>query len=146
MAKFSTGLRNALLATGSLKGALDGGFIDIYGGAAPSTADAAVGGATKLCRVSVNSTATGLSFAAAATSGVLSKNAAEVWSGVNLASGTATWFRFVAAADDGTESTTAPRIQGTVASAGADLNMGNTALVSGQTQPIDSFSVALPTL
>lgn len=146
MAKFSTGLRNTMLASGSFKGALDAGFLDIYAGAAPATADAAVGGATKLCRVSVGSSGTGLTFASTATGGVLSKASAEVWSGVNLASGTATWFRFVAAADDGTESTTAPRIQGSVAAAGADLNMGNTSLVSGQTQPVDSFAVALPTL
>ena len=49
--KTSTGLRNAMLATGSAKAALDGGRINIYAGAAPATADDAVGGATLLCAI-----------------------------------------------------------------------------------------------
>ena len=144
--KASTGLRNHMLGSGSLKSALDGGRINIYAGAAPSSADGAVGAATLLCSVSLNSTATGIDMDAAAASGVLSKAPGQVWSGVNVASGTAAWYRHVGPDDDGTLSTTAPRLQGDVALSGADLNISNTSLTSGATQTVDFYSVALPTL
>jgi hypothetical protein len=144
--KTSTGLRNGVLATGSLKSLLNGGFIKIYAGTVPSSADDAIGSATLLNTISVNSTGTGINFDTAASAGVLSKAPAEVWSGVNAASGTATFYRHVAAADDGTLSTTQPRIQGTVSTVGADLNLSSVSLTSGATQTIDYYSVALPAL
>lgn len=142
--KNSTGLRNAMLATGSAKAALDGGRINIYAGAAPATADDAVGGATLLCAITLNSTGTGILFDTAAVNGVLAKKPSETWSGSIVATGTATWYRHVAAADDGTLSTTAPRIQGTIAPIGADLNI-DPSFVSGQTKVIEHYVVALPT-
>ena len=142
--KNSTGLRNAMLATGSAKAALDGGRINIYAGAAPATADAAVGGATLLCAITLNSTGTGILFDTAAVNGVLAKKPSETWSGAIAATGTAAWYRHVAAADDGTLSTTAPRIQGTVALIGADLNIDPN-FISGQTKVIEHYVIALPT-
>lgn len=144
--KVSTGLRNKMLDTGSLKTALALGFLKIYSGAVPASADDAATG-TLICTVSVGSTGTGLSMAASAAAGVLAK-AAEVWSGVVAAGGphTASYFRFVAVGDDGSSSTSQARIQGTVATAGADLNLSSTTLASGATQTIDFFNVALPTL
>lgn len=142
--KTSTGLRNAMLATGSAKAALDGGRINIYAGAAPATADDAVGGATLLCAITLNSTGTGILFDTAAVNGVLAKKPSETWSGAVAATGTAAWYRHVAAADDGTLSTTAPRIQGTVALIGADLNIDPN-FISGQTKVIEHYVIALPT-
>ena len=142
--KNSTGLRNAMLATGSAKAALDGGRINIYAGAAPATADDAVGGATLLCAITLNSTGTGILFDTAAVNGVLAKKPSETWSGAIASTGTATWYRHVAAADDGTLSTTAPRIQGTVALIGADLNIDPN-FISGQTKVIEHYVIALPT-
>lgn len=142
--KTSTGLRNAMLASGSAKAALDGGKINIYAGAAPATADDAVGGATLLCAITLNSTGTGILFDTAAVNGVLAKKPSETWSGSIVATGTATWYRHVAAADDGTLSTTAPRIQGTIALIGADMNI-DPAFVSGQTKVIEHYVLALPT-
>jgi len=142
--KNSTGLRNAMLATGSAKAALDGGRINIYAGAAPATADDAVGGATLLCAITLNGTGTGILFDTAAVNGVLAKKPSETWSGSIVATGTATWYRHVAAADDGTLSTTAPRIQGTVALIGADLNIDPN-FISGQTKVIEHYVIALPT-
>ena len=72
--------------------------------------------------------------------------ASIVWSGVNVATGTATFYRHVGAADDGTLSTTQPRIQGTVGTVGAELNLSSTSLTTGATQTIDYYSIALPTL
>lgn len=144
--KSSTGLRNKLLDTNSLDAIMAAGFIKIYSGTAPASADDAVpGGATLLCTISINSTGTGINFAASASNGVLAKAGGEVWSGVNAATGTATWFRHVAAGDDGTLSTTQARLQGAVGTAGAELNLSSTSLVSAATQPIDFYSVALPT-
>ena len=144
--KASTGLRNHMLGAGSLKSALDGGRINIYSGVAPATADAAIGGATLLCSITLNSTATGIDMDTAASAGVLSKAPGQVWSGVNVSSGIATWYRHVGPHDDGTSSISAPRLQGEVALSGSDLNISNTSLTAGATQTIDFYSVALPTL
>lgn len=144
--KVSTGLRNYMLGTGSMKAALNLGFIKIYSGAAPASADDAIGaGNSLLCTISVNSTGTGITLSDPA-SGVVTKNTSEVWSGVNAASSTASFFRHVGSADDGTASASQPRIQGSIALAGGDLNLSSLALVSGATQTIDYYTIALPTL
>jgi len=147
MLKASTGLRTKLLDTGSLKSILDGGVINIYSGPVPATADAALDPSnTRLCTVTVGSGATGLSFDDAAADGVLAKPALTVLSGVDAASSTASFYRHVAAGDDGTASTAQARLQGGIATFGAELNLTSTALVSGATQTIDFYSVAVPTL
>ena len=141
--KSSTGLRNKLLDTGSLKTTLALGSIKIYSGTPPASADDAIGGGnTLLCTITVNSGATGLSMAAAAVNGVLSKLTTDVWSGVNAASGTASFYRHVAAGDTGASSTTEARLQGLVAVAGAELNLSSVNLTAGATQTIDYYSVA----
>lgn len=140
--KVSTGLRNALLDSASLKDILDGGFLDIYSGTIPATADDALTGATLLCRVSNGGS--GLTFDTNAVGGVLSKNPSEVWQGLNTASGVASFFRFVSASDTGAASDTEGRIQGTVAVLGADLNISNTSLTVSAPQAIQFFYVALP--
>lgn len=145
MSTISTGLRNHLMTAGSFKGGLDGSVINIYSGSAPGSPDDAVpSAATLLCTVSVNGDGTGVTFEASATPGLLLKAAAEQWQGANSATDTATWFRLVKVADDGSASTTALRLQGTVALNGADLNLTTTALVSGATQTVDYFSVLMP--
>ena len=144
--KTSTGLRNGVLSGGSLKSLLDGGRINIYAGTPPATADDAVGGATLLCAITLNSTGAGIKFDAAAAGGVLQKAPGEVWSGANVAGGVAAWYRHVAAGDGGTLSTTAPRVQGLVGVAGADLNLSSVSLVAGATQTVDYYSLAWPTL
>lgn len=144
MAQFSTGLRDKMLDSNPLKTVMALGFIKLYSGAAPASADAATTG-TLITTISVASGGTGISMAAAAASGVLSK-AAETWSGVNGSSATVTHYRHVAVGDDGTLSTTQARIQGSIATAGADMNLSSTALTNGATQTVDTYSIALPTL
>jgi hypothetical protein len=143
--KASTGLRNKILDTGSLKSTMALGFINIYAGTVPADADASIGSATLLCTISNNSTGTGLTLDTAAA-GVLPKTSSETWSGVNAASGTASFYRHVAVGDDGTASTTQARLQGSVATSGAELNLTSTALSSGATQNVDFYSINLPTL
>jgi len=145
--KASTGLRNKLLDTGSLKSIFAGGLIQIYSGTEPATADDAIGGGnTLLCTISLNSTGTGINMAAAAAAGVISKLSSEAWSGANAASGTASFYRHVAVGDTAASSTSEPRLQGSIAIAGAELNISSTTLTSGATQTIDYYSVALPAL
>ena len=144
--KVSTGLRNGLLDSGSLKSQLDGGRINIYAGAVPASADESLGSATLLCAVTLNSTGSGINFDTAAVGDTLSKAPGEVWSGVNAATGTATFYRHVADGDDGTLSTSAPRLQGEVGTAGKELNLSSINLTSGATQTIDYYSVTQPTL
>lgn len=143
----STGLRDKMMVTGSFRSVMNGGKIMIYGGAVPATADAAISGAsTLLSTITVSSGAVGVSFEAVANDGILEKAANEVWSGVNVASGTATFYRHVAAGDTAVLSTTEARIQGNVAVFGSDLNLTSTTLASGATQTLDFYTVALPTL
>lgn len=153
-----------MLVTGSLKNAMDGGVIKIYGGVSGAaltalTADDALPvGAVLLAAISKNGavvspfttwTATdGLSFDAAAVNGVVTK-ASETWLGNVIASGTATFFRHVLSGDAGDLSTTARRIQGTIGTVGEDLNLSSVALVlavPANPQSINFYSVALPTL
>ncbi len=144
MLKTSTGLRTAMLGTASARTALNLGKINIYSGAVPATADAAVTG-TLLCTITNNSTATGITLDTA-VAGSIPKTAAEVWSGVNVATATASYYRHVGASDTGALSTTEPRVQGLIATSGAELNLTSVALSSGATQTIDFYSITLPTL
>lgn len=145
MLRTSTGLRNKILDTGSLRSILNLGFIKIYSGAVPASADDAIDpGNTLLLTLSV--AGVGLTFEAAAANGILLKNAAEAWAGVAAASGTASFYRFVTPSDDGTLSTTFPRIQGEIAVAGKDLNMSPVDVVVGTTRQLDYFAIVAPTL
>lgn len=141
--KISTGLRSKLMDTGALRTIMNLGFIKIYSGAVPDSPDSPPTGVL-LNTVSNNSTGTGLTFDAAAAGGVISKAAAEVWSGNNVATGTATYFRHVAPGDDGSLSTTQVRIQGTISTVGGDMNLSSVALVNGAPQTVDYYSVTIP--
>lgn len=144
--KVSTGLRNHMMVTGSFKNAMDAGFLKIYSGTVPATADDALGGAVLLVTISLNSGGTGLTFETTATSGIASKKGSETWSGVIASSGTAAFFRFVTAADTGVLSTTEKRLQGAVGVVASELNLSSVALTATAVQTINHFNVALPTL
>lgn len=147
MLKTSTGLRTKVLDTSPLKTLMALGKINIYSGPVPASADDAITGShTLLSSITVASGATGISLDTSAADGVIAKAPGEVWSGVNVASGTATFYRHVAAADTGGASTSEARLQGEVAVFGKELNLSNTTLTSGATQTIDFYVVGLPTL
>jgi len=147
--KTSTGLRNYVLDTGPVITALDLGFIKIYSGIPPLTADAALGSAganTLLATISNNDTGTGLTFEAVALDGTLEKKSTETWSSTAVGTGTASFYRHVSASDTGADSSTEPRYQGTVSTIGADLNMSEPAIVALSLQTIDYYLINLPTL
>jgi len=143
----STALRNKLLDTSPFRTIFNLGFIRVYDGPVPASADAALDAANHLLvTMSISGGGTGLTFAASASGGAITKTLAETWSGVAIASGTATFYRLVTPTDTGALSTTEARLQGSVGTSGADLNMTTTTLNSSTSYPVDSFSIALPTL
>lgn len=141
--KVSTGFKNAVLDTESVKSAFDGGFIKAYAGTVPASADAALGGATLLCTYSDSAGEDGLDLAAAAVDGVISKDSSQTWSGVAAADGTASFFRYVQTGDDGTLSTTQQRLQGTIGLAGTDMIVPTLTYTSGTTYTLNYFSLPL---
>lgn len=145
--KVSTGCRNKLLDTNPLRTIFNLGFIKIYDGPIPATADAALDGANHLlATISNNGTGTGITFETAAANGAIAKKASETWSGTAGTTGTASFYRLVAAGDGGALSTTEARIQGSVGTSAADLNLADITITSSDVVPVDEFSVGLPTL
>lgn len=145
--RLSTGLVNKLLDTNSFKTLFNGAsgfFIDVYSGAQPASADDAPNG-TKLVTLYSNGTSTGLTLEASATGGVIEKNASETWSGTAVATGTAGWFRMREFGDAGTAlSTTAVRLDGAVATSGAQLNLGSLTFTTGAPFVLPTAAFTLP--
>lgn len=89
--------------------------------------------------------ANGLSLTEAG--GVLSKKSTEAWTGVALATGTAGWFRFEGPiADSGAADAAGEfsRIDGSIGTSGANMNLSSVSFVSGAVQTISSASITLP--
>jgi len=143
--KTSTGLRDSMLTDSSFKTIMDGGLIKIYSGTAPSTADDSIGSATLLLTISDNDTGTGIDFDTTASSGTISKDPGQTWSGTIASTGTPTFYRHVASGDTGGASTTEARLQGTVGTAGADMNFADINFIAAATRSLTYYSVALPT-
>ena len=145
-ARLSTILRNKMLdggSTGGMKMGLTLGFINVYSGPQPLTADLGATG-TLLGTVSVNAGGTGLTFDAS-VAGVLSKAAAETWKFVGAADGVAGWFRFYEPTDTPSAvTTTKARLDGSIASSGADMTIANISIVTGAPNTVDVFSFTLP--
>lgn len=140
MLRLSTGLRAATADTDSVREALTGGKIHIYNGVAPATADQAVpSSVTKLVTISFEGSATGLTLEA--DGDAVTKPASDSWYGTVTNAGVASWYRFVAPGDDGTESTTQARIQGDVAVTGASLNFGSIGFQVGQVKRLGQFRI-----
>lgn len=123
--------------------------IDIYSGSQPANADAAETG-TKLVTITLSSgafsggsAANGINFDVAA-SGTLSKDADETWSGEGLADGTAGWFRMYDNSYTTGASTSAIRLDGSVATSGGQLNLSNTTITDGGTTTVDSAELTMP--
>lgn len=118
---------------------INGKVLRIYAGATPADATAALGGATLLVEISNDATGVGLTMNATVTSdGLIEKNSSEVWRGVAVATGTASFFRLVDPADTGTASTTAERLQGDTAMLGAILNLSSLAFTAGASTTIQT--------
>lgn len=144
MFKMSTGLRNKMLGEDSFKAIMAGAVLRIYAGTVPATADAAVGGATLLSVISDDASGDPLAFDDP-VGDTIAKDPAQTWRGVNAASGTAAFWRLEDAADDGSASTSAARIQGLCGNVGSDMNLADLTLTATASQSIDYFYFTLPT-
>lgn len=123
------GLTLAVTAT-TLTATINGGSSSTFGGTgAPYAGVSAVNG---------------LNLLYPASSGVLTKTA-DVWQGTASATGTAGWGRYVAggSAFSG-DSTTDVRFDFSIATSGADVNVGSTAIVLAAVQTIPTFTFTVP--
>jgi len=147
--RFSTGLRNSLLDTSSLKTIFTDGIIEIRTGAQPAAADDLVTG-TLLGTVTLDAGAftpgaatNGLEFGTA-SAGVIGINPGETWKFNAIATGVAGWFRFKGnALDNDAASTTLPRIDGSVGKGTGDMSLSVTSLTTGAPTTIDTFNLTL---
>lgn len=105
----------------------DNGYLRIYDGTQPATADTAITTQTLLAELRFNATA-----APAASNGVLTFNAITQDSSANN-TGTASWFR--ALASDGST----VLFDGAVGTSGSDMNIATTSIVAGAIVGVSSF-------
>jgi len=138
--RLSTGARTALAGTEGLKSVFSGGYLDIYSGGQPASADYAETG-TKLVRLQVGGTG-GVTLGTAAA-GALPKSG-ETWNGTIAAAGVAGYFRFYGTAGTSGTSESERRIDGNVGVSGSDLVLSNTSLTLGATLTIDTFTLTVP--
>jgi hypothetical protein len=83
-----------------------------------------------------------------AAAGVLTKLSSQTWSGVNAAAGTAGWFRIEASvADAGALDSDEAiiRLDGSISTSGADMNLSTTVFAAGATFTLSGGSLTLPT-
>lgn len=132
--KYSTGFINKTLQ--SIATELNNGCIEVYTGSPPTTADSPVKGTLLGVITSgglaftAGSPINGLQFEANAADSSINKSASQVWQFKALDSGTAGWLRIKAnVADAGGNSTTALRIDGTIAAYGGDATIEGSAQI-----------------
>jgi len=136
---------------GSMLDIFRNGTMWVYDSDQTASADTAITGSV-LLKVTLNSgafatgaAANGINLNLLDGTGVLKKAAAEVWSGMALASGTAKSFRFFANdADPLTVDSEDCWFDGAIATSGSELDMSNTNITAGNTTSINTFSYTLP--
>jgi hypothetical protein len=147
--RLSTGLCTAMLGTSGIKELLDNGWIDIYTGSQPLTADLTESG-TKLATISSTSgtgVADGVKLGTAGT-GLLPIASTPAWSGVVAAAGVAGWFRFYGSSGTtgGLHGSTGTgiRLDGNCGISGADLTLTHTNLALASTLTITAADITQP--
>jgi hypothetical protein len=78
------------------------------------------------------------------TSGVIEKLASMTIQGTNVGTGTPTYYRLVLDGDTGALSTTAARVQGSVATANSDMNFPSTQWTTDDIQFLKTYSLTFP--
>lgn len=107
---------------------LNSGFLDIYDGTQPATADTAVGAQVKLARLTFGNPAFGAGAAGVATANAITQDTSAD------ATGTATWFRAVKS--DGTAV-----LDGSVGTATSNLILNSVAISAGAAVSCSAFSL-----
>jgi len=148
----ATALKDAINRNGIYTATSSGAVVTVI---APAGTGAAHNGLALAATVTGGTTATssgnvtggaaataGLQFGAP-SAGTISKSG--TWSFNGLAVGTAGWFRIKASvADADGSSTTAVRLDGSVAVSGADMNLSNISITIGAPNTIDTFTYTQP--
>jgi len=112
----------------ALSDLLDNGYLRIYDGSQPATADTAIGGQVLLAELRFANPASGAAVAGVLTMSALTSDTA------NNATGTASWYR--ALKSDGTT----PVMDGSVGTAAADLILNSVALQINAQTDVTSFT------
>jgi hypothetical protein len=151
MARFSTGLRNALASEYGLGIMMNGGIIRVYGGARPENPDlppgtAELGRITTEGRVFISGddpNAAGLLLRLVPPGGLTFDPAAGQWRLLGVDTGSATWWRWNWRwADPNTDSAFYPRIDGTVGATG-ELQLTSTSITPSTDRQIEQFLFVL---
>lgn len=136
----------ALLNARAYRQIFKNAIFEIYSGPQPADADQIETGA-KLVRITVSGGAVvpgvatnGLNFDAP-VAGVLSKAAGETWSGTILATGVAGWFRLYTNLYETGAGATKVRLDGSVGTSNAQLNVSSLSMVLNASFTIDQFSL-----
>jgi hypothetical protein len=82
-----------------------------------------------------------------ATAGLITKDVTQTWSGTAVATGTAGWFRYKGSVVDAgalDSSAVFLRLDGSVATSGAQMNMSSTSITSGALQTLSTFNFTVP--
>jgi len=139
--RVSSGLKNQLLISSSVREALEYGVIDVYSGAQPVTAETSPTG-TFLGRITANGDPwvegaedAGLLLAGVPSANMLIAYPTQTWTLRVVASGIAGWFRFRSNASSATS------FDGEISAPFEELFIGDPSLVVGQTRAIESFSI-----
>lgn len=127
-AQFSDTAANA--AQAAISALVNTGTLKIYTGTQPANANTAVTVQTLLATLTFSATAFGSPTAGLAT-------ANSITSATAVATGTAAWFRVLKS--DGTTVV----FDGSVGTSGCDLNLNSTAITSGATVAVSSFTCAV---
>ena len=146
MAKFSSGLRSAMLSQGSLKSLIDGHVLRIYEGEVPISADSALGNAVLLMELTVDGGGGGFTFAAGPGDVTLRQTVGERWETLSVtASGAMSFFRLVRPNDSGSNDSGSLRIQGSIGrSFGHDMAVSTLNTLVGQPWLLNSFYAEFP--
>lgn len=133
-----------LTTGGGIKASMRAGFINIYTGPQPLTADTGATG-TLLGTVTLDGDGvTGLTWDGA-VDGVLSKAVSESWKFTGLAAGTAGWWRAYISGDTPTNvSTTHPRVDGNIATTGGDMALTNLTVSVGAPNTVSTATMTMP--
>jgi len=144
MVKYSTATREGLAVVGALRTLLNEFYIRVYSGTIPASADSSLGQAVLMLEVSVGGMGDPLTLEPSAPGGLLTKSAAENWTGNVLVGGTPSFFRIEKDTDTGNQSTTEIRIQGSCGPLGSDLMLTALPLVAATPQAFELFQMAIP--
>jgi hypothetical protein len=91
--------------------------------------------------------ANGLKMDYNAADGVMTKDTTQSWTGAALVTGTAGWFRYKGSVVDAgslDSNDVFLRMDGTIATSGAEMNMSSTAVVAAAVQTVSEFEFTIP--